>query len=815
MADTARNIKPFNPMDFDEKAGELVAQMTLEEKAGLCSGNSFWTLKPIDRLDIPEIMVTDGPHGLRKQASDAQDHAGIGSSVPATCFPTAVTLASSWDRDLMHDVGITLGRESLANQVSVLLGPGINIKRHPLCGRNFEYISEDPYLAGELSAAYINGVQSQGVGTSLKHYAANNQEESRLVIDTIVDERTLREIYLPAFETAVKKSQPATIMCAYNRLNGVFCSEHDWLLNKVLRDEWGFEGLVVTDWGAANIREDGIAAGLDLEMPASGGINDARIVQAVNQGTLDEAKVDLAARRITRMILASQAAYDAGFTFDQDAHHEKAKQALIQSAVLLKNDSKTLPLAPQGKIAVIGAFAETPRFQGAGSSQVNPTRLDKPLDAIRAAVSDVGKVSYAAGYDPNSRDTDQALIKEAVGIAKDADQVILFAGLPGVYEMEGDDRPDMALPQQHLQLIYALIAANPNITLVMMNGSPVEMPFVESIPAVLEVYLPGQAGADAIADLLFGKANPSGKLAETFPIAQADSASDPHFPGVPKQVTYREGLNVGYRWFDKDNKPVLFPFGHGLSYTNFTLSDAQLSASNIASGDEVTVSVTVTNTGDRAGAEVVQVYVRDVEASVYRPEKELKGFAKTHLAAGESRTVSIALDARAFAFWDIKAHDWVVEPGDFEILVGTSSRDIAASLALTVTGDPVDVFSYSPADPANMSDDDMAALGQSVPTPDPIRPFHITSTLGDIQQVWLGRKVVEIAKERAKAILGETDDPVTQHMADAFLRNTPLRVLPMMSQGAIKPDMITALIHALNGKYLKAFAAFRAAQKKT
>ncbi|MGB0920715.1 MAG: beta-glucosidase [Alphaproteobacteria bacterium] len=778
---------------YDNEAKAIVAEMSVAEKAGLCSGATFWTMKAIERLNLPEIMLTDGPHGLRKQAQ-GNDHLGLNASVPATCFPTAVALAASWDIDLLHEVGVALGEECVANDVAVLLGPGVNMKRHPHCGRNFEYFSEDPLLAGELAAAMINGVQSQGVGTSMKHYAANNQEKGRMVIDTIVDERTLREIYLTAFEIAVKKSQPATIMCAYNQVNGTYCSEHDWLLNQVLRDEWGYEGLVVTDWGAANDRVMGLEAGLDLEMPSSGGMNDKKIVAAIEDGSLSMNVLDKAVVRLVKLVLAGKELKSRQGDYDVAAHHALARKAAAQSAVLLKNDGAALPLNAHGTIAVIGPFADDPRYQGAGSSQVNPTQLDKPLDAIREFVGDKAIITHDAGED----------ITAAATLAGEADTAILFIGLPPVFEMEGADRTHSRLPDEHNALVNAVCAANPNTIVVLSNGSPVEMPWANDVPAILEIYLAGQAGAGATADILFGAANPSGKLAETFPVAQVDNASDAHFPGAPKQVVYREGLYIGYRDFDTLNKPVLFPFGHGLSYTRFTYANLQSSAQQFTADTAITVTVDVTNSGDVAGAEIVQLYVRDVESTLHRPAKELKSFAKIHLASGETQTVSFMLDKRAFAFYSTQHSDWIVEPGAFDILVGASVADIRAEASVEVIGPALEIKKIDVSDPTNMSDADLAALGCPITPPAPTKPYKATSTIGDIEDTFIGKQLANVITKQTHKIVGKDADEVVTTMAAAMLKEMPLRNLATMSGGAIKEHQLDALIHALNGKYLKA-----------
>ncbi|GAB3454756.1 glycoside hydrolase family 3 C-terminal domain-containing protein [Kineococcus endophyticus] len=680
--------------DVTRTPAELLAELTVEEKAALLDGSDFWHTEPVERLGIPALMVTDGPHGLRKQA-EGGDHLGLANSVPATCFPPAAGLASSWDVDLLRRVGEALGRETRAESVSVLLGPGVNMKRSPLCGRNFEYFSEDPVLAGDLAAALVEGVQSQGVGTSLKHFAANNQETQRMTVSADVDERTLREIYLTAFERVVTKAQPWTVMCSYNRINGVYASEDPWLLTDVLRGEWGFSGLVVSDWGAVNVREDGVRAGLDLEMPSSSGAGTQRILEAVSTGSLSTEDLDRAVLRVLELVEKARPALADPGTFDTDAHHALAREAALQSAVLLRNEDRILPLAAAGgTIAVVGEFARTPRYQGAGSSQVNPTRLDDALTALRAQFDGSRDVTFAPGYVPEADPDDatgeaaRALAAEAVDVARTADVVVLFLGLPASYESEGYDREHTNLPPEQLDLLDAVVAANPRTVVVLANGSVVNLePWQHTVPAVLEGWLGGQAGGAAVADLLSGVANPSGKLAETVPVNYRDNPTVGNFPGEHGHVRYGEGLLIGYRWYDAHSLPVAAAFGHGLSYTTFGYSDLRVETR----GNSVDVHVTITNTGDVAGSEVVQVYVADVDATVFRPDAELKGFARVTLEPGESREVAVELDERAFSFWHSATGRWVVEGGEFGIRVGASSRDVRLATTVTLPGDGVSV----------------------------------------------------------------------------------------------------------------------------
>ena len=667
----------------------LLASLTLEEKASLCSGSDFWHTQAIPRVGIEPIMLTDGPHGLRKQTEHG-DHLGLGTSVPATCFPTAAALGSSWDVDLVRRVGEAIGAEARAEHVAVLLGPGINIKRTPLCGRNFEYLSEDPVLSAELAAAYVDGVQSQGIGTSLKHFAANNQETDRMRISAEVDERTLREIYLAAFEHVVKRARPWTVMCSYNKLNGTYTSQHRWLLTEVLRDEWGFDGLVVSDWGAVEDRVAGLKAGLDLEMPSSGGLTDAQLVAAVRDGDLDEAVLDLAVSRLLRLLDRTRQAAAQGGSYDAQAHHALARDVARDCAVLLKNNGGLLPLAPSaaGSIAVIGEFARMPRYQGAGSSHVSPTQLDNALDQMRAVCS--REITFATGYGIEERN--DALIAEAAANAAAADTVVLFLGLPPSYESEGWDRSDVNLPDDQVELLRAVADANPRVAVVLANGAAVAVDaWHRHVPAILEGWLLGQAGGGAIADLLFGRGSPSGRLAETIPQRLQDNPSFGNFPGENGVVRYGEGLLVGYRYYDTKQLPVSFPFGHGLSYTTFGYTNLSATVRGEGAQSSVDVAVTVTNTGSVAGKEVVQVYIRDPEASVFRPERELKAFAKVALAPGESRQVRFTLAGRDLAYFHSTHHRWVVEAGAFEIEVGASSRDIRCRITVQVEGEPVAV----------------------------------------------------------------------------------------------------------------------------
>ena len=664
-----------------------VADLTLQEKASLTSGGSFWTTKPVERVGIPAIMLTDGPHGLRKQAGSA-DHLGLAESVPATCFPPAVGLGASWDAELAERVGEALGVESAIEHVAVLLGPGANIKRSPLCGRNFEYLSEDPIVTGVLAAALVRGIQSKGVGASLKHFAANNQENDRMRSSSDVDERPLREIYLRGFQRVVQDEQPWTVMCAYNRINGVYASEDPWLLTSVLRGEWGFEGLVVSDWGAVNERIPSIASGMDLEMPSSNGHTDAQLVAAVQDGSLDETVLDVAAGRVLDLVRKSQAgAGSIAGPLDADAHHALAREAAGRGIVLLKNDGDLLPLSPSASVAVIGAFAEKPRYQGAGSSKINPTRVDNALDEI-GGYAGQDHTFYAQGYTVSRRDSaDPAELRAAaVELAGSKDVAVVFLGLPEAAESEGYDREHIDLPADQLLLLDEVVTANPNTVVVLSNGSVVALPFADRVPAILEAWLLGQAGGGATADVLYGAVNPSAKLTETIPMRLQDTPSFLNFGSMDGHVRYGEGLFVGYRWYDARDLDVAFPFGHGLSYTSFAYGDA---AASVDVNGDIGVRLTVTNTGSRDGREVVQVYTSLAGSTVQRPVRELKAFASVALAAGETREVVLVVRRADLAYWHVAAQRWVVEGGTYVVDVAASSRDLRSSASVEVEGDAV------------------------------------------------------------------------------------------------------------------------------
>ena len=675
---------------MDKKIKELLSQLTLEEKAGLCSGKDFWRTKPVERLGIPSVMVSDGPSGLRTQNDNGVDENDSRTSVS---FPSGCATASSFDRNLLHHLGEILGEEANNYNVSTVLGPAINIKRSPLCGRNFEYLSEDPYISGELGAAYIKGVQSKNVGTSVKHFAANNQETNRFSVSEEVDERTLREIYLPGFETCVKKSAPTTIMCSYNAINGELSSQNKWLLKDLLRDEWGYKGMVVSDWGAVYNRVKGIKADLSLEMPYSGGHTDNDIVQAVKSSELTMEELDEAVSHVLEMVLNYTEHKQSG-VFDMEKDHAESGRIAEESCVLLKNDNALLPVkAPAEKVLFVGCFAENPRYGGGGSSKIKCYKMTSALDAAREAGL---SVKYVKGYNDDFITTSQALTDEALAAARNADTVVVFAGLPESFESEGADRTSLDMPQVQNELIEKLAEVNPRVVVVLHNGSPVAMPWVNKVPAILECYLGGENIGTAQINLLFGKVNPCGKLAETFPLRLEDTPCYMYYPGNGRTCVYAEGIFVGYRWYDSRKMPVLFPFGHGLSYTTFEYSNLKLSKASFKDNEGVEVSVTVKNTGCLDGKEIVQLYVSDKTGVEIRPEKELKGFEKLSLKAGESKTVTFTLEQRSFAYWNTDTKEWYAPSGNYVISVGASSRDIRLTAEVDVISSGKKAFTITP-----------------------------------------------------------------------------------------------------------------------
>lgn len=758
------------------KIEEMVKQMTLEEKAGMCSGSDFWHLKGVERLGIPSVMVSDGPHGLRKQDQSA-DHLGINDSIRAVCFPSAAGLAASFDKELLRKVGETLGEECQAENVAVLLGPAINIKRSPLCGRNFEYMSEDPFLSSKLAAAYIGGLQSRNVGASVKHFAVNNQEKRRSTVSAQVSERALRELYLASFEGAVKEGKPWTVMCSYNRVNGEYASQSHRLLTEILRDEWGFDGFLVTDWSACDERVKGLLAGQDLEMPDSGGVNDRLIVEAVQNGTLKEEVLDRAVTRILDVIFRHVDHRDAAAKFDCKEHHEIAREAACQSMVLLKNDKRaggerSLPLKKGGNYAFIGAFAKNPRYQGGGSSHINSYKVSNALEAGVA----FGDIRFAEGFRTDQEQIDKEMLEEAVKAARESDAAVIFAGLPESIESEAYDRDHMGLPECQNVLIREVAAVQPNTVVVLHNGAPVEMPWEAQVPAILESYLAGEAVGEAQAALLFGDENPCGKLAETFPLRVQDNPAWLDFGGNKDVVHYGEGIYVGYRYYDTKQMPVLFPFGHGLSYTEFAYEDLRLNRECLCGEETLEIRFRIRNAGDRAGREAPQVYIHKKNTEISRPWQELKGFEKVDLAAGEETEVVMLLDRRSFSYYDEERKAWCVEPGEYEILAGASSRDIRLRGRVTRTD--------------SLSDNWVC---------------HRNTTLGEIMKrpeaeeayrQFLKEEIGRLPFEGLSAA-GELGEGMKK-MAQSIISDSPLRSLRSFFKGKVDDAFIERLVDRIN-----------------
>ncbi|MFT4148333.1 MAG: glycoside hydrolase family 3 C-terminal domain-containing protein [Micrococcaceae bacterium] len=776
------------------KHQDMIKKMTLEEKASLTSGANFWNTKGIERLDIPQIMLTDGPHGLRKQAGEG-DHLGLNDSVPATCFPTAATIANSWDKELAHNVGKTIGEEATAEEVSVLLGPGLNIKRNPLGGRSFEYFSEDPHLAGELASAMVEGIQSNGISACPKHYAVNSQEHLRMTIDEVVDERSLREIYLSAFEKVIKSSKPQMIMTSYNRVNGEYANENTHINNEILRDEWGYDATVTTDWGGNNDRIKGLIAGDNLEMPSSGGVSDAQIVAAVKDGSLDESVLDEAVDQLLTLIENTKPAGKDLPSVDLDTNHETAIKTAEQAIVLMKNKDEALPLAEKEKVAVIGDFAEKPRFQGAGSSLVNAYKVSTPLDALKESNLDV--VGYAQGFQRTDSD-DEKLQLEAVDLAKKADTLLVFIGLDESKESEGFDRKDLLLAHNQLELLDKLTKLDKKIIVILAGGGAIEMPFTDTVDAIVNTYLSGQGVGEAVTNVLTGAVNPSGKLSETFPIKYDDTPNASYYPGQEQTAEHREALFVGYRYYDTADVAVQFPFGFGLSYTTFKYSDLK------ANKDGVTF--TITNTGDVAGAEVAQLYVAKKDSKIFRAAKELRGFEKVFLKPGESKTVSLELSERDFAHYSVTSKDWVIEAGEYELLVGSSSQDITLHETITVDGDAdteeysVEKYpSYAKAEVTDVPDKEFhALLGYQPPSPnwDPNAKLDMNSTIlqartkstGKNDNVTLGIKKIQesMPSEFSEGLMME------------FMLATPFRTLINFSGGKLEEQKVQEIIDSMN-----------------
>ena len=770
----------------------LLKKLTLEEKCALLSGAETFKTRGMPEHGIPQIWLSDGPHGLRKQAGES-DHLGLNPSVPATCFPTASAVANSWDAALGEEIGAALGEEAAAQEVSVVLGPGLNMKRNPLCGRSFEYFSEDPYLAGKLAAGYIRGIQSKGVAACPKHFAVNSQETRRMASDSIVDERTLREIYLTGFEIAVKEGHPHSIMSSYNLVNGTYANENKHLLMEILRGEWGFDGAVITDWGGSNDHALGVKNGSTLEMPAPGGDSVRELLAAVESGKITESDIDARLSELLPLVFDTKAALDAApREFDAAAHHALARRAAAESLVLLKNEGSLLPLAAGSKVAVIGDFAKNPRYQGAGSSMVNSTQVDVLLDKL--IDSELNVIGYQQGFDRHGK-PDAALQKSACELATQADTVILCMGLDEIAESEGLDRSNLRLAQNQVDLLQAVAAVNPKIVVVLYSGSVVETPWLDNCQALLYAALGGQAGAGAVADALTGKVNPCGKLAETWPLAYADVPSAADFATRRKTVEYREGLYIGYRYFTTAEKAVRFPFGYGMSYTTFAYSDM--------AADEQGVSLTVTNTGSVAGTEIVQLYVAKKNSELFRPAKELKGFARVTLAPGEKQRITITLDDKAFRFWNVKANRWEIEGGEYELLVGASVEDIRLCEKISVHGTATvhpyenrDLDCYYKGDVLHVSDADFEKL-LGHPIPKGKTKIDRNLTLGELNHArsplgWLVWLVLTILLD-ASYKRGKPDLNIL------FQYNMPLRALAKMTNGAISMGMVDGIVMELQG----------------
>ena len=773
----------------------LLKELTLEEKCALLSGAETFKTRGMPQHGIPQIWLSDGPHGLRKQAGES-DHLGLNPSVPATCFPTASAVANSWDAALGEEIGAALGEEAAAQEVSVVLGPGLNMKRNPLCGRSFEYFSEDPYLAGKLAAGYIRGIQSKGVAACPKHFAVNSQETRRMASDSIVDERTLREIYLTGFEIAVKEGHPRSIMSSYNLVNGTYANENKHLLMEILRGEWGFDGAVITDWGGSNDHALGVKNGSTLEMPAPGGDSVRELLAAVESGKISESDIDARLSELLPLVFDTKAALDAApREFDAAAHHALARRAAEESLVLLKNEGSLLPLAAGSKVAVLGDFAKNPRYQGAGSSMVNSTQVDVLLDKL--IDSELNVIGYQQGFDRHGK-PDAALQKSACELATQADTVILCMGLDEIAESEGLDRSNLRLAQNQVDLLQAVAAVNPKIVVVLYSGSVVETPWLDNCQALLYAALGGQAGAGAVADALTGKVNPCGKLAETWPLAYADVPSAADFATRRKTVEYREGLYIGYRYFTTAEKAVRFPFGYGMSYTTFAYSDM--------AADEQGVSLTVTNTGSVAGTEIVQLYVAKKNSELFRPAKELKGFARVTLAPGEKQRITITLDDKAFRFWNVKANRWEIEGGEYELLVGASVEDIRLCEKISVHGTATvhpyedrDLDCYYKGDVLHVSDADFEKL-LGHPIPNGKTKIDRNLTLGELNHarsplgwfVWLVLTILlDVSYKRGKPDLNIL-----------FQYNMPLRALAKMTNGAISMGMVDGIVMELQGFWI-------------
>lgn len=815
-------LRNFSKDGLRVKARELVSQMTLTEKASLCSGKDCWTTKPIERLGLESIMVADGPHGLRKQIGKT-DNLGIGDSIPSVCFPTASALACSFDKELLFQIGKAMGEECLLEEVAVILGPGVNQKRSPLCGRNFEYYSEDPMVSGELASSMIQGVQSTGIGTSLKHFAVNNQEKRRMTIDALVDERTLRETYLKSFEIAVQKGKPDTVMCSYNRLNGVYCSEYDELLNQILRNEWGFEGVVVSDWGAVHDRVLGLANGLDLEMPGNDGYRDKKIEKAVKDGSLPEEILNQAACRITEMILKGMLLKEEKNNCDMEEHHNLAIEAALRSAVLLKNQDNILPGNRTQKVAVIGALAALPRYQGAGSSKIHPIKVENG----KTSLEQLGLTfDYCEGYSTkgsrkNNIETDtleEMRINEACEIAKDKDIVYIFAGLTEGYESEGFDREDMSMPLDQIHLIEAVCECNPNVVVILEGGAPMEMPWVHQVKAILVVYLAGEGGGMATAKLLLGDVAPSGKLAETWPLKGEDASAYHYFPGGLRTVEYRESIYVGYKYYEKAKIPVAFPFGAGLSYTEFEYKNLTIDKNTCMFGETIVISFEIKNTGNIKAKETAFIFSSMENKTVYLPVKELREFVKVELEPGETKKITIPLDTRTFGYYNTLIKDWYSEEGVCQIIVGSSVDKCPLSIGLFMTSDNKPQPDYRQSAPCyyHLENGPMVVSSQEFEAiykkmlPDGMRPYTKPytqeNTLEDIKHTLIGKLIIRYSESLAKKVTDDQEDQ--EGMMSAMMREMPFYAMVATGEGMISEAIMEGVLEMVNGHFFKGIKRF-------
>lgn len=780
------------------KHQNIIEKMTLEEKAAFLSGKNEWQSRAINRLGIPSVFCSDGPHGIRKQTG-AGDHLGLNESVPATCFPTAATIANSWDEALAKELGVALGEEAAAQEVDILLGPGLNMKRSPLCGRNFEYFSEDPYLAGKMAAAYVKGIQSQGVFACPKHFAVNSQELRRMAMDSVLDERTLREIYLTGFEIAVKEGKAKAIMSSYNEVNGIYANENKHLLQEILRKEWGFEGIVVTDWGASNDHAKGVAAGSNLEMPTPGLDSAREVIRAIQEGSLTMEELDTCVDGLLDAVfILAENSGNRKNSFDETAHHDLARKAAVESAVLLKNEENILPLAPNRTVALIGDFAAEPRYQGAGSSMVNATLVETMEKVI--AHYDLQVVGFSRGYQ-RSGEEDAALRKEALDLAQAADVVLYCFGLDELSESEGLDRAHMRIPQNQIELLEALMKVNPEIVGILSAGSAIEMPWQNSLKAILHGYLSGQAGASAMLDLITGKANPSGRLNETYPLRYEDTPAYRNFPSTERTAEYRESIYIGYRYYDSSKVRVQYPFGFGLSYTSFEYSDLKV--------DEKGIKVTVTNTGAYDGAEVVQIYVGLPNAIVFRPEKELKGFAKVFLKKGESKEVSIPFDDKTFRYWNVRTNQWEIEMGTYEIMAGASVSDIRLKEMLEIEG-TTNEYPYNPAQlpyyytglVQNISDSEFETLlGHPIPSGKWAGELGLNDAI--CQMYYAKSGLARLVYNCLTAMKKKSEDAGKPDLNILFIYNMPFRALAKMTGGMVSMEMAQGILEAVNGRFFK------------